>query len=62
MLMAEGLTNGQLISLIGVMALIGQGFFFGGILWNKVSRNERDLSVVFKKLDTIEKYVKNGRK
>ena len=48
---------------LGIIVLVGQGFFFMGILWNKTQRNSRDIEVIFNKIDYIHEYVKkNGPK
>jgi len=54
---------------VGLIVLIGNGFFFMGILWGKANRNREDISTIFSKLDRVEnkidavgRDVRNGRK
>ena len=58
----NGLTWAELAGIIVLFALIGQGFFFIGMLWQKVADNRRDIDAIFNRIDLIWTYVRNGGK
>jgi len=49
-------------SIAAIVGIVASGFYRLGSVSRQVNRNERDIGTIYKKLDDIYLYVKNGRK
>lgn len=47
---------------VAIFLAFVQVVFFLGILWNRVTQNKQDIGTIYKKLDGIFEYIRNGRK
>ena len=54
------ITWGVAAGFVGFVVVVGPGFYWVGRLSKQVDRNTADIDTLFRKIDVIHEYVKNG--